>query len=92
MNWAPRHEHNLNQVFKFSDLSWVEECSICQRRRSVAMGCGRDCQTHYSRWYDYDDIQIIKRLFPDIFELDRPDYKDTVKEFLKKRVGGEKKV
>jgi hypothetical protein len=82
MNWAPKHEHKINAIFYFSDLSWAEKCSVCNRRRIVRMGCGRDTSTHYSRWCDVDDVEIIKRLFPDIFGLDRSDYKNTVKTFL----------
>ena len=87
MNWAPKHEHGILQIFSFNDLCWCEECSICHRRRTVQMGCGRDTQTHRSKWYDHDDIEIIKRLFPDVFGLDRPDYKDSFKTFLERRKG-----
>ena len=56
----PEYEEGLNDTF-------IEECS-CGKRRISRVGWGRESGTYNSRWFDVEEINKLRRLFPEEFK------------------------
>lgn len=63
-----RHKHEPKEIRKITDLSWVEECENCGKRRLGRLGCGTESGTYYSRWFDSEEIHKLERCFPEVFK------------------------
>ena len=64
-----RHTHDKDpkNIRKIDELEWVQQCS-CGKRRTLRQGWGTEQGTYFSRWYDSQEFNVFKELFPELFK------------------------